>query len=193
MTIRRAFASIISDRLAETRDFYVELFGFRVDFDSDWFVHLQAPDNNAIELGILRRDHDLVPEAFRKMPAGAMVTVVVPDADAVRERCRAMNIDVLQEPKKRILRATPDVDHRPERNAGRRVERVSALAGVPGIASVAKQSCSEGMRRAGAGLMLGGFFDKGGETVSTGTLKRRLRARRPEDGAKTFGNVKCER
>ncbi len=30
---------------------------------------------------------------------------------------------------------------------------------------------------------------RGGETVSTGTLKRRWRVRRPEDGAKTFGNV----
>lgn len=30
--------------------FYVELFGWSVNFDSDWFVHLQAPENASIEL-----------------------------------------------------------------------------------------------------------------------------------------------
>ena len=114
MTIRRGFASLFSDRLAETRDFYVKLLGFRVDFDSDWFVHLQAPDNSAIELGLLRRDHELVPEPFRKAPTGTMVTVVVDDVDEIRERCRGMGIEVVQEPRnefygqRRMLVTDPD-------------------------------------------------------------------------------------
>ena len=99
MTIRRGFVSVLSDRLEETRDFYVELLGFRVDFDSDWFVHLQAPENDAIELGILKRNHELVPKEFRDAPRGMMVTVVVPNVDEVRERCHPLGIDVLQEPR----------------------------------------------------------------------------------------------
>jgi catechol 2,3-dioxygenase-like lactoylglutathione lyase family enzyme len=83
MSVLRSFVCIFSDRLAETRDFYVELFGWRVDFDSDWFVHLQAKDNASVELGILRRDHEIVPQAFRASPAGMLVTIVVPDVDAV--------------------------------------------------------------------------------------------------------------
>lgn len=44
MTIQRAFVTVFSEQLEVMRDFYVELFGWRVAFASAWFVHLQAPD-----------------------------------------------------------------------------------------------------------------------------------------------------
>jgi predicted enzyme related to lactoylglutathione lyase len=82
--VLRSFVSIVSERLPATRDFYVELFDWRVDYDSDWFVHLQASDNAAIELGVLRRDHEVVPDALRAVPAASvLLTIVVPDVDAV--------------------------------------------------------------------------------------------------------------
>ncbi len=99
MTIRRAFVSVFSDRLAETRDFYVSLFGWRVDFDSDWFVHLQAPDNASVELGIVRRDHEIVPPAFAASPAGVMITVVVPDVDDVHRLVLERGLDVIEAPR----------------------------------------------------------------------------------------------
>jgi catechol 2,3-dioxygenase-like lactoylglutathione lyase family enzyme len=99
MAIRRAFVCLFSDRLAETRDFYVSLFGWRVDFDSDWFVHLQAPDDASIELGILRRDHEIVPGAFAASPAGVMVTLVVPDVDDVHRLVLERGIDLVEAPR----------------------------------------------------------------------------------------------
>ena len=40
MALRRAFPTILSDRLPETRDFFVGLLGFEVAFDSDYYVAL---------------------------------------------------------------------------------------------------------------------------------------------------------
>lgn len=99
MTIQRAFVTVFSDQLEVLRDFYVELFGWRVDFDSDWFVHLQAPDQAALELGLLRRDHELVPAAFRAAPAGAMITIVVPDVDVVYRRASARGLTIVEAPR----------------------------------------------------------------------------------------------
>lgn len=99
MKIRRAFATIFSDKLESVRDFYVKLFGWRVDFDSDWFVHLQAPENASIELGILRRDHEIVPEAFRAAPRGMMITVVVPDVDVVHQLASAQGLPIVEAPR----------------------------------------------------------------------------------------------
>jgi PhnB protein len=99
MSIVRAFVSVFSESLPETRDFYVELFGWRVGFDSDWFVHLQAPENAALELGILRRDHEIVPEAFRSAPAGTMITIVVLDVDALHEIAVERGLAIVEPPR----------------------------------------------------------------------------------------------
>lgn len=99
MSILRAFVSVFSESLPETRDFYVELFDWRVDFDSDWFVHLQARENAALELGIIRRNHEIVPDAFRSAPAGTMITIVVPDVDALHEIAVERGLAIVEPPR----------------------------------------------------------------------------------------------
>lgn len=97
MTISRSFVNICSDRLAETRDFYVDLLGFEVGFDSDWFVQLSAADSDAT-IGIMRRDHELVPEQARGAASGSYVTVVVDDVDPVYARATDRGLPVVEAP-----------------------------------------------------------------------------------------------
>ncbi len=99
MAIQRAFVTLFSEKLESMRDFYVGLFGWRVDFDSDWFVHLQAPDDSSVELGILRRDHEIVPAVFRAAPAGAMVTIVVPDVEAIFALATERGLPIVEPPR----------------------------------------------------------------------------------------------
>ncbi|MEM8609850.1 MAG: VOC family protein [Myxococcota bacterium] len=99
MSVRRAFINIFSDSLAETRDFYTSLFGWRVEYDSDWFVHLQAPDNDSVELGIVRRDHEIVPLGAGSTPRGVLLTIVVDDVDALYERCKAHSVSIVEPPR----------------------------------------------------------------------------------------------
>ena len=112
MTVQRAFPTILSDRLPETRDFYVELLGFGVTYESDWFIGLstgvgmtapafgpsEAPDS-AQELGIWRVDHDLVPASHRAEPAGILLTFVVDDVDAVHALARRNKLPVVAPPR----------------------------------------------------------------------------------------------
>ena len=99
MSIKRAFVSILSDSLPETRDFYTSLFEWRVDFDSDWFVHLQAPENAAVELGIIRRNHEIVPVTGARAPEGVLLTIVVEDVDALHALCRARSVEIVEPPR----------------------------------------------------------------------------------------------
>jgi catechol 2,3-dioxygenase-like lactoylglutathione lyase family enzyme len=96
--VSRAFFSVLSDDLPASRGWYVELLGYEVDFDSDWFVQLRAPGAGALELGIIRRDHEIVPVAFRAAPSGGMLTVVVDDVDAVHARAREAGIEIVEPP-----------------------------------------------------------------------------------------------
>jgi catechol 2,3-dioxygenase-like lactoylglutathione lyase family enzyme len=73
VTIRRAVPNIRSDRPAETRDFFVELFGFEVAMDMDWVVTIASPDNPSVQVTIVGGDDMAAPG----------ITVEVADVDAV--------------------------------------------------------------------------------------------------------------
>jgi catechol 2,3-dioxygenase-like lactoylglutathione lyase family enzyme len=99
MSFSRLVTNICSDHLAESREFYIALLGFEVNYDSDWYVQLRCPTNAGIEFGIIQRDHELVPERYRSAPTGMYVTFVVDDVDAVYEQAKAMELSIVQEPK----------------------------------------------------------------------------------------------
>lgn len=94
----RAFYTIVSSDLAKSRDWYLTLFDYRVEFDSDWFVHLQAVATPAIELGILARDHEIAPPRARLAPTGGMLTIVVDNVDQVHQQALANTVEVLEPP-----------------------------------------------------------------------------------------------
>lgn len=98
MTTERLLTNITSDRLAESRDFYVQHFGFEAVYDSDWFVNLQSPDKR-LEIGILKANHELLPKAERgATPKGVYLTFVVEDVNAWFEQAKAAGVPVVQPP-----------------------------------------------------------------------------------------------
>ncbi|MBR9855444.1 MAG: hypothetical protein GYB37_12855 [Algicola sp.] len=97
-TINRIMTNICSENLAESRDFYTKLFDFNVDYDSDWFVHLISKDKK-LELGIIYRTNEIVPNDFQNNPQGFYITFVVDDVDETFEIAKSENFEVLSEPK----------------------------------------------------------------------------------------------
>lgn len=99
MSFSRVLTNICSDDLPSSRDFYVGLLGFEVNYDSDWYVQLRSPTNKALEFGIISRKSELVPSQFQKPPTGMYVTFVVPDVDAVFARAKSLGLHIVQEPR----------------------------------------------------------------------------------------------
>lgn len=99
MSFSRILTNICADDLAACRDFYVQLLGFVVKYDSDWYVQVGAPGPLELEFGIIKRTHDLVPKAYQTAPTGMYVTFVVPDVDEVYKKAKEMSAKVIQEPR----------------------------------------------------------------------------------------------
>ena len=95
-TINRIMTNICSDNLAESRDFYTKLFDFNVDYDSDWFVHLISKDKK-LELGIIDRTNEIVPNDFQNNPQGFYVTFVVDNADEIFEVAKTEKFKIISE------------------------------------------------------------------------------------------------
>lgn len=86
--LSRLLPVIYSEKLQETKDFYCDLLGFGVEFDSDWFVNLTGGATGELELGIQRYDHELVPPEFRATAKGVSLALEVDDVGAVYSRFR---------------------------------------------------------------------------------------------------------
>ena len=112
--VQRNFLTVFSGDLTKSRDWYVDRLGYQVDFDSDWFVQLRSSVHSQVELGILKRDHEIVPAAYRAAPAGGMLTVVVDDVDAVHDKAVQRGDAIVEPPRnlfygqRRMLLVDPD-------------------------------------------------------------------------------------
>ncbi|HSF66828.1 MAG TPA: VOC family protein [Nitrospiraceae bacterium] len=83
MAVTRLLPNICTDRMAETRDFYVELLGFVVGFEhAGWYIQMSSPTNPQLQIGIVRRNHQFTPKAFQQPAQGVIISIQVEDADA---------------------------------------------------------------------------------------------------------------
>jgi catechol 2,3-dioxygenase-like lactoylglutathione lyase family enzyme len=71
--ISRAVPNIRSERLADTRDFFVNLLGFEVTMDLGWVVTVASPTNPSVQVTMVGNDDMAAPG----------ISVEVADVDAV--------------------------------------------------------------------------------------------------------------
>ena len=95
--VNRLMTNICSDNLAASRDFYTKLFDFQVDYDSDWFVHLISNDKQ-LEVGIISRTSEIVPEGVNGAPQGFYMTFVVDNANEAFDIAKREGFDILSGP-----------------------------------------------------------------------------------------------
>ncbi|WP_241909893.1 VOC family protein [Vibrio sp. 10N.261.55.A7] len=94
----RIITNICSSDLATSKQFYIDLLGLNVKYDSDWYVQLCSPDDPNIEYGLIQQDHEIVPEEFQQPPGGVYVTFVVSDVESVYARAIEMKLPIVKEP-----------------------------------------------------------------------------------------------
>lgn len=95
----RILTNICTDNLPASKQFYVSLLNFKVKYDSDWYIQLCSPTNSEIEYGIIKRDHELIPEKYQNKPNGMYVTFVVDNVDATYQTALSMGAEIIQEPR----------------------------------------------------------------------------------------------
>ncbi|NQZ79702.1 MAG: VOC family protein [Colwellia sp.] len=92
----KILTNICTDDLSLTKQFYIELLGLHVKYDSEWYVQLCLPDNPEIEYGLIQRNHELVPKEYQQSPSGMYVTFVVPNVDRTYETALELNLPIVQ-------------------------------------------------------------------------------------------------
>lgn len=65
MTTNSIFPVIPAADVGRSRDFYADLLDLAVVFDSGWYVQLQDRRTDAVQLGLVERGHETIPDGFR--------------------------------------------------------------------------------------------------------------------------------
>ncbi len=86
---------LMTDDVAGTAEFYRTHLRFRPVFDSDWYIHLQSSEDDAVNLAILQGDHDTIPAAGRGRAPGVLLNFEVDDVDAVYAQMKADGLEML--------------------------------------------------------------------------------------------------
>jgi uncharacterized glyoxalase superfamily protein PhnB len=86
MQLLSSYPVVVTDKLAECRDFYVKRLGFQVEFEATWFVYL-ASGSSAV--AFMTPDHPSRPPGPERFGGqGLLFTLQVADASAEFERLR---------------------------------------------------------------------------------------------------------
>ncbi|MEW7008563.1 MULTISPECIES: VOC family protein [unclassified Lentilitoribacter] len=95
MKCTQYYPVIMTDKVAETSEFYRKHFEFVPTFESDWYIHLQSSKDKAVNLAILQYDHATVPEPARHKVSGLLLNFEVEDVDAVYDRVSKEGVTIL--------------------------------------------------------------------------------------------------
>lgn len=78
-----------SGDVSATAAWFKRHFGFAPMFETDWYVHLQMPDDPAVNLAILDGQHPTIPAQGRGRSSGLLLNFEVEDVDAEHARLLA--------------------------------------------------------------------------------------------------------
>ena len=95
MEISSLYPVICTDKLAETKAFYLDNFPFETTFETNWYVSLRLSGERPFELALLDARHKTLPEGFRKpFSGGLLVNFELDDVDRVYRAFRAADLPV---------------------------------------------------------------------------------------------------
>jgi len=95
MKCTQFYPVLMTADVAGTAKFYCDHFRFKPSFESDWYVHLQSSEDEAVNIAVLQGDHETVPQSARGKVTGLIINFEVADVDAEYDRVRASGLTIL--------------------------------------------------------------------------------------------------
>ncbi|MCY4180140.1 MAG: VOC family protein [Litoreibacter sp.] len=96
MKISQFYPLIQTNDVEGTAAFYMKHFGFKAMFESDWYYHLQSESDEAVNITVLKANHETIPSGSRGLTQNLILSFEVEDVDKEEKRLREGGIQVVQ-------------------------------------------------------------------------------------------------
>lgn len=98
MKITQFYPVLMVDDVAQEVAFFQTHLGFQPTFEANWYVHLQSSFDAAVNIAILQKEHQTIPEMARgASAAGLLINFEVEDVDALYDQFVAAGVPILQD------------------------------------------------------------------------------------------------
>jgi uncharacterized glyoxalase superfamily protein PhnB len=95
MKLQSSYPVIVTDRMANCRDFYVRYLGFEAVFESTWFVYLESGGEHPVAIAFMTPEHPSSPPGPERFNGeGMFLTLQVADAAAEFERLQRTGVAI---------------------------------------------------------------------------------------------------
>lgn len=88
MKVTSYYPVLLSNDVAKAADFYVRHFRFQPLYQADWYVHLQSLEDAFVNLGLVDKNHETIPEVGRGRTGAMLLNFEVEDVEAHYARLR---------------------------------------------------------------------------------------------------------
>ena len=95
MELVSVYPVICTDKIAQSKAFYLEHFPFELTFDSDWYVSLKSVGTRPFELAILDYRHETIPGKYREpYGGGLLINFEVEEVDSIFEHFQEAGLPI---------------------------------------------------------------------------------------------------
>jgi catechol 2,3-dioxygenase-like lactoylglutathione lyase family enzyme len=95
MKCTQYYPVLITSDVAGAARFFQDHLDFRPLFAADWYVHLQAAEDESVNLGLVASGHHTIPRPGAGPAQGLLLNFEVEDVDAVHARLAAAGLPIL--------------------------------------------------------------------------------------------------
>jgi predicted enzyme related to lactoylglutathione lyase len=88
MTIRRVVPNINSDKLEESKNFYVNFLGMTLAMDMQWILTFVSETNPTAQVTIVKNDN------LENLPSNITLTIEVSDVDILYRKAKELNYEI---------------------------------------------------------------------------------------------------
>ncbi len=97
MLINSLYPVICTDKVLESKTFYMDYFDLELTFEADWYISMRTKHEPHFELALLDYRHESIPDGFRIPTKGALINIEVPDVDAVYGRLSTAGLPMVRD------------------------------------------------------------------------------------------------
>jgi predicted enzyme related to lactoylglutathione lyase len=98
MNPKKLFPLVVTDRLAETKAFYVDKAGFKIQHDMDGYLQVIYGDADGPELAFAASESEVLGKMPRFGGEGIIVSIPTPDADRKAREMESRGVKLMGEP-----------------------------------------------------------------------------------------------
>ncbi|PHM38315.1 VOC family protein [Xenorhabdus innexi] len=89
--------NIMTDDLISTKNLFVNLLNFNIEYKSDWFITMHSELHGHVSAFL--RTSEFIPEPYQKPCQGVIITFVVEDVEPYFTKAKILNLDIIETPR----------------------------------------------------------------------------------------------